>query len=103
MRGGAVAHDVQGAQPQPGAAGINAGAAQRRRWLPAVIDLLVAGVGAPAAGGEVVDGGGGAGGGRDGQVGAALGAQRADLDGGLRWLSRSLVLRGLSWPGPVCG
>ena len=52
--GGAVAHDVQGAQPQPGAAGVDAGAAQ-------------------GAAGDVGQGSGGGGGGL-----AAAGAQAVD-------------------------
>ena len=82
-----MAHDVQGAQPQPGAAGVEAGAAQF-----AAVDLpqRAAGErgGGAAADGEVVDGGGGQAGGGDGAVGAAFGAQSPYLvPGGFRLAS----------------
>ena len=91
--GGAVAHDVQGAQPQPGAAGVHAGA----RDGPVVHGEdggRGAARGPAAAAGQVRDGGGGqACGAGDAAVGAAVLAQAADAGPG-----RGRPRRGW-WPG----
>ena len=87
--GRAVAHHVQGPQPEPGAAGVQAGAGQGRAGDGAQGGGGVGSAGA-AAGDQVVDRGGGqAGGGGDAAVGAAVSRRR-------RTWSRAA-------PGPVSG
>ena len=73
---------MQGPQPEPGAAGVQAGAGQGLAGDGAQGGGGVGSAGA-AAGDQVVDRGGGqAGGGRDAAVGAAVLAQAADVVAG---------------------
>ena len=104
--GGAVAHDVQRAQPQPGAAGIQAGA-RHGHGVHGQDGGRGAAGGTAAAGGQIADGGRGqAGGGGDGLVGAAVLVQAVDAGaGGARpggAGGRMLRARGAGRPGRGC-